>query len=78
MYIVFVFTKVVMAITLRKMKSVIQSGYKTFHCFHLFMFCLFICHKQIDSNTPFKQMKETSVSVNILIFKSISIIFVFT
>ena len=33
MYIVFVFTKVVMEITLRKMKTVIQSGYKTFHCF---------------------------------------------
>ena len=33
MYIVFVFTKVVTAITLRMMKSVIQSGYKTFHCF---------------------------------------------
>ena len=33
MYIVFVFTKVVAAITLRIIKSVIQSGYKTFHCF---------------------------------------------
>ena len=33
MYIVFVFTKVVTAITLRMMKSVIQSGYKTFYCF---------------------------------------------
>ena len=33
MYIVFVFTKVVTAITLRMMKSVIQSRYRTFHCF---------------------------------------------
>ena len=36
--------------------------------FHLFMYCLFICHTQIDSNTPFKQMKEMSVSVSILSF----------
>ena len=40
MYIVFVFTKVVTAITLRMMKSVIQSGYKTFHCFLSITFSL--------------------------------------
>ena len=31
-------------------------------------YCLFICHKQIDNNTPLKQIKEMSVSVSVSSF----------
>ena len=35
-------------------------------------YCLFICHKQIDNNTPFKQIKEMSVSVSVSSFLKLS------